>query len=393
MYLGQNTDELEKLKAFHTAKEICQQGDMWKLLPLLLDDVSEEALAELRHMAGDKEAHIIFTGAGTSAYIGNILAVSLNNLCKAHVSSIPTTDIVTAPYRYFEEGKKAIVVSFARSGNSPESLDAVEKIEQIAPHIQHIYITCNKEGGLAKRAKDAKQASLYLMPEPTHDVSFVMTSSFSSMLLFAYGLFIKALKGKLDFDYDDLAKQSDDIAKNFHKNKLFDNITAMERIVYLGSNSLFGAAQEAALKAVEMTQGQIVTMAETSLGFRHGPKSIIQSQTLICVFVSPHTYTQLFDKDMINELIAEGDVAQIVVFAPQAFFEKYDFSDCDIVKIENNQEFNDCDDALLAPLYVNYAQIIGFFMAVGLGYSPDNPCPTGQVNRVVQGVTLYDYEP
>lgn len=391
MYLGKNTDILEKEKAFHTAKEICQQGDMWRKLAGLLDNIEPEQQDKLRHIASDKEAHIIFTGAGTSAYIGDILAVSLNNLCKAHVSSIPTTDIVAAPYRYFKQDTKAVVVSFGRSGNSPESIDAVEKIEQIAPNVQHVYITCNKEGALAKRAKGAKHIHLCLMPEETHDVSFVMTSSFSSMLLFAFGLFKKAMEGQLDFDYQKLAQQSDDIVKNFYKNELFEKLAHVERIVYLGSSSLLGAAKEAALKAVEMTKGDIVTMAESSLGFRHGPKSIIQSKTMICVFVSPHIYTQLFDKDMINELIAEGDAGQIVIFAPQAFFEKYDFLDPKVAKIAYNQDLNDYDEALLAPLYVHYAQIIGFYMAVGLGYSPDNPCPTGQVNRVVQGVTLYDY--
>ena len=29
--------------------------------------------------------------------------------------------------------------------------------------------------------------------------------------------------------------------------------------------------------------------------------------------------------------------------------------------------------------------------SLSLGITPDNPCPTGEVNRVVKGVTLYPY--
>ncbi len=393
MYLGQEMKDWEKQGAFHTVKEICQQGSTWRMLNALLDDMDEDFLQKLRSIAQDSTAHIILSGAGTSAYIGNILADALNQICAAHVRSIPTTDIVSAPFYYFNEQSHGVVVSFGRSGNSPESIDAVEKIEQIAPQMQHIYVTCNQAGRLAKRAQGKAKVQLCLMPEQTHDESFVMTSSFSSMLLFTYGLFEKAVLASLSFDYGALAEQSDVINEKFHQNAIFTCLKDMERIVYLGSNNLFGAAQEAALKAVEMTGGEIITMAETSLGFRHGPKSIINEKTMVCVFVSSHSYTQLFDKDMINELIADDDAARIVIFAPAAFLKAYDFASPKVTAIGFAESLNGYNDALLAPLGVNYAQIIGLYTAVMRRYTPDNPCPTGQVNRVVQGVTLYDYNP
>ncbi len=391
MYLGKSSSDLKQLKAFHTAKEICQQGSVWRKLTNILDNLNEELAGQLQIIAQNKEAKIILSGAGTSAYIGNILALALDNICAASVQSIPTTDITSQPGRYVDEKSEGIVISFGRSGSSPESIDAVEKIEQIAPLMHHIYVTCNPDGGLAQRAPKNPKAYLCLMPPETHDVSFVMTSSFSSMLLFTYGLFQKAILGTIDFDYEILARQSDDIAQYFHQNGLFENLDTIERIVYLGSNNLFGAAQEAALKAVEMTQGQIVTMAETSLGFRHGPKSIINDKTMICVFVSSDPYTQLFDKDIIAELIADDDVAQIVIFANVDFFQKFSFAEGKVLQVAFHQELNNYSDAVMAALFVNFAQIIGFHMAIILGFSPDDPCPSGQVNRVVKGVTIYNY--
>ena len=51
-----------------------------------------------------------------------------------------------------------------------------------------------------------------------------------------------------------------------------------ERVIYLGSNELLGLAHEAALKLLELTDGRIATLAESTLGFRHGPKSMTNLQ-------------------------------------------------------------------------------------------------------------------
>lgn len=389
MYLGKSKDELKKLQAYHTAKEISQQGEIWEKLAKILDSLDMDLLKELKDITQNREAQIIFCGAGSSAYIGNILASSLNPHYQADLKSIPTTDILSQPKAYFQEESRGIVISFGRSGNSPESLSIVEKIKQIAPHMRHIFITCNEEGALAKQAIDDRKSHLCLMPKETHDVSFVMTSSFSSMLLFAYGLFQK-IDGKM-IDFSPLSLQSNEIRDNFYKNKLFDSIDSIERIVYLGSNHLYGAAQESALKILEMTMGRITAMAETSLGFRHGPKSIINDKTMICAFVSNDPYTQLYDKDMILELIKENHAAKIVIFGSQEFFQTYDFSHHQAIIVPFHTSLNSYDDALLAALFVYYAQVIGFEFSIQHGFSPDNPCPTDELNRVVQNVNIYKH--
>jgi tagatose-6-phosphate ketose/aldose isomerase len=45
---------------------------------------------------------------------------------------------------------------------------------------------------------------------------------------------------------------------------------------------------------------------------------------------------------------------------------------------------------LLAPAYIAVAQTLALLCSLITGHTPDNPCPTGEVNRVVQGVTLYE---
>ena len=62
--------------------------------------------------------------------------------------------------------------------------------------------------------------------------------------------------------------------------------TILKRIVYLGSNTLKGTSQESALKMLELTAGRVVTMYDTPMGFRHGPKSIVDDTTLTVVYLS-----------------------------------------------------------------------------------------------------------
>ena len=50
------------------------------------------------------------------------------------------------------------------------------------------------------------------------------------------------------------------------------------------------------------------------------------------------------------------------------------------------------ENEVLLPLQqIIFGQMLSFLKSVNLGITPDNPCPTGEVNRVVKGVTIYPY--
>ena len=74
------------------------------------------------------------------------------------------------------------------------------------------------------------------------------------------------------------------------------------RIVYLGTASLKGVSQESALKMLELTAGKVATMFDTPLGFRHGPKSIIDDRTLTVVYLSDNEYQRQYEIDLIKEM-------------------------------------------------------------------------------------------
>jgi tagatose-6-phosphate ketose/aldose isomerase len=74
-------------------------------------------------------------------------------------------------------------VSFARSGNSPESTAAVQLVRDLVPNARFLNITCNADGELAQQG--ANDSHFNLMPAASCDRGFAMTSSFTCMLLAA----------------------------------------------------------------------------------------------------------------------------------------------------------------------------------------------------------------
>ena len=180
-YLGIGESELQKIGGIHTAREIQQQPNVWLKIYKQLKEDAREVEQFVKQAVGDVD-EIILTGAGTSAYIGICLEGEFRNGMGVSTSAIPTTDLVTHPHHYFNKNKNVLLVSFARSGNSPESCAAVDLAEQFSGKLYHIVITCNKKGDLVNKSKKPIQQNIFL-PEETNDLSLAMTSSFSGMLL------------------------------------------------------------------------------------------------------------------------------------------------------------------------------------------------------------------
>jgi tagatose-6-phosphate ketose/aldose isomerase len=191
------------------------------------------------------------------------------------VESIATTELVSGPHLRLQTEAPTLLVSFARSGNSPESVAAVDFAEQALGDVHHLIVTCNVDGDLAKRAGGLRSALCIVLPEVTNDRSFAMTSSFTSMLLtaaLAFGVVRTEAVQALAACARTVLMQAWPLAQRLVGREF-------QRVVYLGSNELRGLASEAALKLLELTDGRVVALAESTLGFRHGPKTVINERT------------------------------------------------------------------------------------------------------------------
>ncbi|MEQ8471975.1 MAG: SIS domain-containing protein [Marinoscillum sp.] len=380
-HLGISIDDLKSLGGLHTASEICQQPTLWRKIYSLINKEKGKLVSFLDRNSFQK---IILTGAGTSAYIGESLVGSFHREQSTFVNAVPTTNLVSHPYDYFSSKERILLISFARSGNSPESKAAVVLADEICANCTHLIITCNSEGELANYRFKGDQYILCL-PEETNDKSLAMTSSYSGMLL--AGLLIARIN-KIE-----TLKETVEMASSYAETVLTKHLQTLKdiaslnfkRAVFLGSGPLLGTATESHLKLQELTDGAIICINESFLGFRHGPKAVVDNETLIIYLLSNSSYASKYEHDLIFAM-EKGKKA----LAQLAVAEKFDFE----LGVEYNIGYTDngtaLDEDFMTLPSVLPGQILGFFKSLNEGLQPDQPSSSGAISRVVQGVNIYD---
>lgn len=381
-------EQMMDTKSSFTLKEIYQQPKTWLKTIDQIKNNKDSIEEFINNIIKNEDFDIILTGAGTSEFVGNCLYSQLNKNLNYKVKSFATTDIVSSPENYLSKTKPTLLVSFGRSGNSPESIGAVEIANEVCSNLYHLFITCNKDGALSKMADKLDNCYAINLTEETHDQSFAMTSSFSNMYLAAY----------LCFNLDSLDEKSSIIShicssaqyfldKGFEvAEKIVDEYN-FERIVYLGSNTLKGISQESCLKILELTAGNTVATFDTPLGFRHGPKSILNDSTLTVVYVSNDEYTYKYELDLIKEISAQRKNNKLVIVSHNPSDELCELADYNVTY---NTATNP-NNVELGLAYITFGQVLSILKSISMKLTPDNPCPSGEVNRVVEGVTLYKY--
>ena len=310
---GFTQEELSNLKATYTANEIYQQPELWKETLNIVENNKESINKFLEKNLNKDNVRIILTGAGTSAYVGDTIYLYLAKKLGKRVEAIATTDFVSNPDEYIDENANTILVSYARSGNSPESVGTYDLFEKKVKNLAHIVVTCNKEGELAKKSQEKEGNLVLLMPEKSNDKSFAMTSSFTCMTLATLLLFDIANLEENKKIVEELATKGQASLDNQWKDAKAISDLGAERIVYVGSGALKGLCHEMALKNLELTSGKQVTVCESILGFRHGPKSIINNNTLVIFLCSTNDYTALYDYDLIKEVYNDEGTQKVAV--------------------------------------------------------------------------------
>ena len=386
--LGVEISKLEDCSGLNTAKEIIQQPDTWRESVKNLIKNKIEIKSFIDSFLSKKEFRIILTGAGTSAFAGEVCEPYLTSLLNKRVEAIATTDLVASPKSYFIKDIPTLLVSFARSGNSPESVHAVNLATQLVDDLYQVVITCNENGKLAKNTVNDEKSLLLLMPPQTNDLGFAMTSSFTTMVLNAMAVFNIDNIENFSSDVDKLSNSVNDFIENN-----IERVTSLvnedfERIVYLGSSTSKGIARESALKVLELTAGKVNASYDTPLGFRHGPKSVVDDETVSVIYISNDEYTRKYDLDLAKEMLAHKKNDKVVIVGDN--IEEDILNKADYVFNVENINYNVENKVLLPLQQIIFGQMLSFLKSVNLGITPDNPCPTGEVNRVVQGVILHE---
>jgi tagatose-6-phosphate ketose/aldose isomerase len=385
-YLGISQEELQKMGAIHTAKEIVCQPELWTKVFDVIEKNYKEIKFFLKEIYIQKDLQIILTGAGSSAFLGDVLEGVFQKYVGIKTSAIATTDLVTHPDYYLRCNGSLLLISFARSGNSPESVKAVELSDIFCKNIYHFIITCNPEGELVKNASKENTFILY-MPPDADDKSLAMTGSFTAMLL--SGLLIARIDelNELDAQVHSLCEYGRNIITKYTQDLKVVSELDFKRAIFLGSGIFRGAARESHLKLQELTDGNVICKYDSFLGFRHGPKAVINEDTLIVYLFSNNDYVLKYEKDLVRA-VNQGRKALCSIGVMENNIEDIDFD----LRIPLSCNSSRIDETFLTIASVLPAQILGFFKSLALGLKPDTPSESGMITRVVQGVNIYPYE-
>jgi tagatose-6-phosphate ketose/aldose isomerase len=324
-------------------------------------------------------------GSGSSLYAGASARASLAAAVGVHVQGTAAGDILTGLDAVLSPDEAALVISVARSGNSPESCGAVDALLTHRPEARHLVLSCCAKGKLATRYRAEPRVRTVLLDEATCDQSLVMTSSFSNLALAcrfpayldrpdAFGHLSNALSSTAERLLLDHGGQLADVGSG-----------GFRSAVFLGSGDRFQSARESALKMLEMTAGQIPTFPETFLGLRHGPMSAVHDDGLIVCFVSSDSIVRAYELDLIAELNDKQLEARKVIVGESIPAELAREDDV-IVECPGLAALGD----MHAPLIdVVVGQLLAFFRCLSLGLAPDLPSPTGAISRVVREFRIY----
>jgi tagatose-6-phosphate ketose/aldose isomerase len=367
-----------------TAREILQQPRIWREVEQLIQGEASHAKAFLTPLLHRPDLRIVLTGAGTSSFIGECLAPAMLRRFGRWISAVATTDLVASPANHLAREVPTLLVSFARSGNSPESIAAVDLAQSTLRECFHLVVTCNAEGALYRRGRELPNARVVLLPPDSDDRGFAMTSSFSGLLLAAALLFDLPLASAATPVPGDIAVL--DLLRSWLPRMQGMVAERFERSVYLGANELKGLAREAALKMLELTDGRVVSIADTPLGFRHGPKTILNARTLVVVLLSNDSHTRRYDLDLLAELRADRIAGRVLALAAR---HAGSTGHPDDVLVPGLAQATDL--GLCLPFAV-FAQAFAFMQSLALGIRPDTPNVAGAVSRVVRGVSIYPLE-
>jgi tagatose-6-phosphate ketose/aldose isomerase len=378
--IGRSAPDQRNNGYFHTLREILQQPETWRVTA----DQMLQIAGRLRSMVDGVRA-VVLTGSGSSEYVGDCVRIVLQKELGVTVQTVGAGSLLTYGIDAVAKERPCLVVSLARSGDSPESAGVIERLLQSDPEMRHLVFTCNAQGELARLYRDDPRVESVLLDERTNDSSLVMTSSFTNLAVAAMALGMLKKMNLYPVLTNELSESCEALVPVCFNR--FEPLAGRDfmRAIYLASSVRIGAARESALKMLEMTAGRVMTSYETYLGLRHGPMTAIDSKTLVICYLSSDPTVRLYEADVILEMNAKHlGIAKVIVGGkvPGHLAGEEDI----VIECPG---YSESGDEYVAILDVVVGQVLAFCRCLKEGLKPDLPSANGVVHRVVQGFALH----
>jgi tagatose-6-phosphate ketose/aldose isomerase len=378
--LSRSAEEQHRLGYFHTLREICQQPSTWLRTSELMRSQAGRVRESLSGVVS-----LTLTGSGSSEYAGDCVRLTLQTELGIATQVIGGGALLTHGKTVLAPGRPGLMVSIARSGDSPESGGVLALMLKTEPAIRHLILTCNRTGRLARIYSADPRALLISLDESTNDQGLVMTSSFTNLALAARFL---GLVGEVE-RYRTICEELSRIASSLmqdHLGTLAEIAKArFSRVLFLGSGSRLGAARESALKMLETTAGRVGTMYETYLGLRHGPLSYIHADTLVVCFLSSDPVLGAYEADLLREL-DQKELGLLKVLVGERVAADLVREEDVVLECKGLEQLGDENFPVID---VIVGQLLAFFRCLEEGLRPDSPSEGGVINRVVQTFALH----
>lgn len=335
----------------YTLQEIKSQAKAWAAV---LNTVKELAPSWQTFFHQGQEKLTLFFGCGSTYYLSLTAAATLQTLTGQAARGVPSAELFLYPQSWIPAGEAIRAIAVSRSGTTTETIRAVDYLSR-QYQARLAAVTCYEDTPLAAPA-------LFTLVSPLgHEESVAQTRSFSSMLVGCIAL--AALAGEqadllqelahLPAAGERLLQEQEDLARSLGRD------LSISQVFFLGSGPRYGLAAEAMLKLKEMS----LTHSEAFhfLEFRHGPKSMVDNQTLVVGLLKDAA--QEAEVAVLRDMKALG--ARLLVLTESA--EGLDWAD-HVVSFRAG-----LPDLACLPLYLPVLQLFAFYRAVEKGLNPDAP--------------------
>jgi glucosamine--fructose-6-phosphate aminotransferase (isomerizing) len=249
-------------------EDIKGQADAWRAAI----GAVEERIEAFRRLAGGAD-RVLISACGSPYFMGLANATLWREKRGVGVTVFPSSEAMIFPEIVIPDSGNPLLLVASRSGETTETVRAVEAFSRKFPG-QTVLVGCRPDSAL----DDLADVSI-VIPEAYEDV-IPQTRSFCSMYLAAqYAVALLSDDEELARALRRLPDLLPEVLDRHERAVREVAESGWETAVFLGGGPLYGVAVEATLKLIEMSLTRAV--AYHALEVRHGPRSVIDEQTLV----------------------------------------------------------------------------------------------------------------
>ncbi|MDQ7826247.1 MAG: SIS domain-containing protein [Candidatus Eremiobacteraeota bacterium] len=334
-----------------TYNEINQQRDTLQDTIKIINEMRQDLVTWFRQEAFTQ---VVFTGAGSSYNASLASAKLFMSLTGVTSYAFPSSEILFSGKLPFEERRKTLIVAMSRSGQSSETLWAIDKIKELSKNSKIMVICPHPDSEIIPKADKT------IVIEKAKEEATVSTKAFSSFV-FAVKIITGLLMQNMPF-LTELTKVPSMFETKKYQVEIQQKVIASKftSVLVAGSGSYYGLACEGSLlmKKISNTPSEACHVLE----LRHGNAAYGTNQSLVVILASDSL--KKGEGVVVGELAAMKCPRLVICEEADSRLGNSDF----VFELKSGlSELS--RDMLMMPIL----QELAFYTAISKAYNPDKP--------------------